>query len=212
MRCVLGLLILLGVAALAGCSTPAAVRFANPMILTVASPGQVEVAARRTLTELRFEVEFPPAAEGRTTTLPLTGASWFEFWREDTRGESQSVEASMHTMRRKVTVVVTPKDQGCQVLVKVDKQRASAPNQGPDNIAEAFSRYHPEESELVRQNELAKSKYKWIDMGRDDVLEQYILERIQLAVGRAGKAPRRAAPAAPAPPPAGEAPAAAPSS
>jgi len=212
MRCVFGMLVLLMAAALVGCSTPSSIRFANPMILTSASPGQVEVAARRTLTELRFEVEYPPAAEGRLTTLPLTGASWFEFWRQDTLGRSQSLEASAHTMRRKVTVAVTPKDRGCQVLVKVDKQRASAPNLGPDNIAEAFSRYHPEESELVRQNELAKTKYKWIDMGRDDVLEQYILERLQLAVGRAGQAPRPAPPTVPAGRPAGGSSSAAPTS
>ena len=212
MRCVLGLLVVLGVAALAGCTRPASVRFVNPMIFTAADPGEVAAAARRTLTELRFQIEYPPAAEGRITTESLTGASWFEFWRKDTRGAWQSLEASAHTTRRKATVAVTRKDKGCQVLVKIEKQRASAPNLGPDNIAEAFSRYHPEESERMRQNELAKTKYKWIDMGRDDALEQDILERIQLAVGRAGQAPRPAAPAAPAPPPAGEAPAAAPSS
>jgi len=215
MRWAVGLLVLLAAVA-AGCTTPSAARFSNPMILTDAAPSQVEVAAERIVTELRFEIERPPTAPGRITTLPLTGASWFEFWRQDTQGAFQSVEASAHTVRRMVTVQVMPKDKGCQVLVKVDKQRLSAPNVMPDNIAEAFSKYNPEDSELVRQNELAPKKYKWVETGRDEILEQYILEHIQLAIGRAGRAPAprtlAPAPAAPAAAPAAPAPADAPAS
>jgi len=213
MRWAVGLLMVLAGAA-AGCTVPAAPRFSNPMVFTNAAPSQVEVAAERIVMELRFEIERPPAGPGRITTLPLTGASWFEFWRRDTRGAYQSVEASAHTVRRLVTVQVTPRDKGCQVLVKVDKQRLSAPNVMPDNIAESFSKYDPQDSELVRQNELSAKKYKWLDSGRDEVLEQYILEHIQLAVGRAGRAPAPrtlapapAAPAAPAGPAAAPAPA-----
>jgi hypothetical protein len=123
---------------------------------------------------------YPEASEGHVTTQPMTGASWFEFWREDTRGQYQVAESSLQTTRRKASVSISPKDAGSQVFVKVVKFRKSAPDQMPQNIGSAFNIHDPEDTDLARQNELAPAEFDWVEMGRDGLLEQHILEQIQV--------------------------------
>ena len=174
--------VLIGLLALvvsAGCSRAPSARYGNPLGFSTADAEKIEFAARRVLAELRFEVEVPEASEGRLATGWLTGASWFEFWRRDTRGTYQTAESSLNTIRRRATITISPKEAGSEVFVKVDKQRRSIPDAAPESISHAFSLYNPEDSDLVRQNELAPEALTWVDAGRDDVLEQYILERIQ---------------------------------
>jgi len=176
--------LLVPVAMVAGCARVPEMRLANPMALTGADPATAEQVARRVLTEMRFPIEHPSARPGLVTTEPLTGDSWFEFWREDTVGSHQVAESSLHTVRRRVSVSVAPKGRGCEVLVRVAKERLSAPGAATDHISGSFSIYEPQDSDLRRQDELADTKYQWIDMGRDEALEQRILNRIQTALGR----------------------------
>lgn len=178
MRRALSLLLLGAAVTAAGCATVASGRFSNPMTFTETDAETVEHVARRVLMELRFGIVYPESSEGRVTTDALTGASWFEFWRKDTIGRVQSLESSLHTIRRRATVSISPKDRGSQVFVKVVKERKSAPGLGPESMAETFNIYGIEDTDLMRQNELAPTTYEWVDMGRDELLEQDILERI----------------------------------
>jgi hypothetical protein len=45
-----------------------------------------------------------------------------------------------------------------------------------------MSLYNPEDTDLMRQDALAETEYEWVDMGRDPLLEEYILERIHAAM------------------------------
>ena len=178
MRPVLSVLLFCAAMTAAGCATVASGRFSNPMTFTETDADTVEHVARRVLRELRFDIEYPESSEGRLATDSLTGASWFEFWRKDTVGAMQRLESSLHTIRRRATVSISPKDGGSQVFVKVIKQRKSAPGLGPETIGQAFNIYDAQDMELVRQSELAPTEYEWLDMGRDELLEQDILQRI----------------------------------
>jgi len=178
MKHALCLLLLCAAMTGSGCATGASGRFSNPMTFAGTDAETVEHVARRVLMELRFDLEYPESSEGRLATDVLTGASWFEFWREDTLGTMQSLESSLHTIRRRATVSISPKDSGSQVFVQVVKQRKSAPGLGPETMAETFNIYGTEDTDLMRQNELAPTLYEWVDMGRDELLEQDILERI----------------------------------
>jgi hypothetical protein len=176
--------LLVPAAMVAGCAGVPEMRVANPMALTDSDPATVEQVARRVLAEMRFDVVYPSARPGLLATGPLTGDSWFEFWRDDTVGSHQVAESSIHTVRRSVSLQVTPKGQGSEVLVRAKKERLSAPGVAPEQVSGSFSLYNPRDSDLQRQDELAETKYKWIDMGRDEALEQRILGRIQAALGR----------------------------
>lgn len=182
MRRVLKRLVLTAALAAAGCATVASGRFANPTTFTDTDADTLEHVARRVLMELRFDVEYPEASEGRLATEALTGASWFEFWRMDTIGTMQSLASSIHTVRRRATVSISPKDGGSQVFIKVVKERKSAPGLGPETMGESFNLYNTEDTDLMRQNELAPTAYEWVPMGRDDLLEQNILERIHVGL------------------------------
>jgi len=169
--------------AMAGCATVATGRFQNPSIFTDTDADTLEAVARRVVMELRFEPIVPEKSKGHIETLPLTGASWFEFWRHDTIGRMQVAEASLHTIRRRATVSVSPKDGGgAQVFVKVVKERKSAPGSMPESIGESFNVFDTEDTHLMRQDTLAETDHEWITLGRDPRLEQYILERIHAAL------------------------------
>ena len=167
----------------AGCTRAPGVRFPNPMPLSSVDVAAVENAARGILRDMRFDLVYPPGKAGLVETEPMTGASWFEFWREDTVGRYQTAESSLHTIRRRVTVTAAPASQGSQVAVKVEKQRMSSPNSAPHHLSAAYNIHRPQNSDLVRQDEMAPQQYQWIDAGRDEALEQRILEQIQLRVG-----------------------------
>lgn len=178
MRPVLSVLLFCAAMTAAGCATVASGRFSNPMTFIETDADTVEHVARRVLMELRFDIEYPESSEGRLATDSLTGASWFEFWRKDTIGTMQRLESSIHTTRRRATVSISPTGGGSQVFVKVVKERKSAAGLTPGAVGETFNIYDAEETELLRQNELAPTSYDWLDMGRDELLEQDILHRI----------------------------------
>jgi len=161
----------------AGCGEAA--RLDNPLLLRGTDAKAAESVACRVLQELQFQIVYPQAIEGQITTHPLTGASWFEFWREDTVGNDQRIEDSLHTTRRRATVTITPTDAGPEVLVQVMKQRLTAPGSGPESIGETYSIYDTKVSDLERRDELEPTTLEWVDKGRDDQLEQRILARLQ---------------------------------
>lgn len=66
-----------------------------------------------TLTLLRAG-DLPPQyvdrSRGLIVSTPTTTGQWFEFWRPDVVGGYETLEASLHTMRRTVTINIEPVD------------------------------------------------------------------------------------------------------
>jgi hypothetical protein len=172
-------LVLAAVLALAAGGCGESMRLDNPLLLRGVNADVTENVARRALEDLRFEIEYPEASEGHIATRGLTGASWFEFWREDTLGTDQRIESSLHTTRRRVTMAITPVAAGSEIFVKVTKERLTAPNTGPESIGETYSLYGFQISKMYERDEIEPTRYKWIDVGRDDLLEQEILARLE---------------------------------
>jgi hypothetical protein len=169
--------------AVVGCARAPEARFPNPITFSDADPAAAEKAVRQVLLNLRFNIEYPSSKPGRLTTEPLTGASWFEFWRHDTIGRFQVAESSLHTTRRRVIVNVAPAAQGSQVSVVVAKERLSSPFVNVESIGGIYNIYDPDDTALARQDDLTQGRYTWADKGRDEALEQYILERMQILLG-----------------------------
>lgn len=175
-------LVLAAMAAAGGCATVPEGRLPNPSVFSDTQVDTAEDVATRVLMELRFEPVIPQKSKGHIETQPLTGASWFEFWRKDTIGRTQVAESSLHTVRRRATVSISPKDGGSQVFVRVFKERASAPGSGPTSFGYSFNIHEVEDTDLMRQDAIEEDEYDWLPMGRDPLLEQYILDRIHLAL------------------------------
>ena len=177
-------------AAAAGCARAPDARYPNPLTFATTDSATIEAVARRVLWDMRFDILYPESREGVLETEPLTGASWFEFWRDDTVGRDQRTEASFYTIRRRVTVEVKPvpgSENGAEAVVKVLKQRLSAPQAAVGQISGGFDIYNPNHSDLTRRDELIGSTHEWIDVGRDEACEQYILQKIQARLGESSK-------------------------
>jgi len=147
--------------------------------MTGTSVATAEKVAQRVLQELRFQIIYPRVSEGRIETGQLTGASWFEFWRDDTVPQERA-ESSFHTVRRRVAVAISPKDAGIEIRVKAMKERLSAPGAGPQSLTESVGVHTTvDKSLLSRWDELAPTSYEWVDEGHEEAREQMILERIR---------------------------------
>lgn len=179
----------------AGCQAPPAPDGPTEMVLHVAD---YEAFVDSTLTLLR-EFDFMPERvdrhSGQIVTAPTTGAQWFEFWRGDVRGPYQSLESSLHTFRRRVSVGIAseggaespnaeqnegePSGAGeYRVTVQVDKSRYSAPERQVTTASGALGIY----SERLPTTEGLRNARSvgehWVPLGRDGPLESYLLSRI----------------------------------
>jgi len=167
----------------AGCARQAA-RRDNPLPAPGLKVPEVTAVARQVLRDMQFDVINPDVAPGRVETHPVIGAQWFEFWRPDTVGPRQHAESTLSTIRRKVTVSVTPTGTGSDVAVAVEKQRLSAPGSESSLVGQTYSLYGVSPTSMYRQDELEPPGGTWLDEGRDAELEQVILSRIYDRLGR----------------------------
>jgi len=190
-----------------GCQTAAPPSNSVPRLVRVADR---DAFFNETLTLLR-EKDFPPRRVDREGGVavagPTTSGQWFEFWRSDSRGPRQSLESSLHTIRRTVTVklaadsAASSSDRGgtYQLSVEVEKERYSAPERQlttPIGALAIYSDKLPTEEGLRAARTYGEH---WVPIGRDPLLEEYLLEQITERAGvvDAGNAPM-VSPAAPA--------------
>lgn len=143
-----------------------------------------------------FEVERPPRSAERIDTVPLTSSHFTEFWRPDVRTHQDRVESALHTMQRTVTVymrkaVGSPDEErspaagasespgGLAIEVVVRKERLSMPT-GIDatGVSEMYSVFSGRVKTLEDYEERYGVGTRWVDYGRDEALEQYVLKRI----------------------------------
>lgn len=106
---------LVGLAALLpGCQAPAQPTGPTQIVLRIPD---YDAFVDGTLSVLR-RYEFPPdhadRLRGVIVSKPSTSGQWFEPWRVDSRGAYQLFEASIHTMRRVVSVQVEPLDAAAE--------------------------------------------------------------------------------------------------
>ncbi|MCG3128351.1 MAG: hypothetical protein CHACPFDD_03235 [Phycisphaerae bacterium] len=152
------------------------------------------------LTLLR-EFDFVPLhvdrAAGEITTLPATSAQWFEFWRGDVVGGYQSLEASLHTIRRKVVISARHDDEGdaddYRVAITVEKFRYSAPDRQVTTPSGALAIYSDRIPTTEGLKKSATRGEHWVELGRDGLLEARLLARLRrLAAAPAATQPTSA--------------------
>jgi len=154
------------------------------------------------------QFEFPPErvdrARGMIVTGPATSGQWFEPWRVDSQGPYQVLESSLHTLRRAVTVQITPLDEApatqptvtdviseewdrepdlwqvprYRVAVQVDKERYAAPPRQITTTSGALSIYSTRIPTTEGVRGRASRSDEWVALGRDPLLEAFLLERL----------------------------------
>ncbi|MDK1030536.1 MAG: hypothetical protein QGD94_00855 [Planctomycetia bacterium] len=161
-----------------GCGQPAKA-ILNPMPVGEKSVKEVESVATDVMLDLGFEVERPRRSVGRVDALPLVSASIFEFWRRDTVGLKERMASTIHTIRRRAQILVSPDNGGVKVFVQVKKERKTAAGREVLTVSDTYSLYRRDKSGLTRDEKRGDAGVEWEDLGRDEALEQIILRRIR---------------------------------
>jgi hypothetical protein len=209
MRAALGTALLVCAAfLLSGCHAPAQPAGPSEIVLHVPDYDEFFDAS---MSLLRL-YDFPPDRVDRTRGLivshPTTSGQFFEWWRVDARGPYQVAEASLHTMRRIVTVNIEPAsgqaatgvpvvvetgkmpippDSGdlYRLRVQVDKSRYTAPERQVTTTSGILVMYSGRIPTVEGERGPASRFAQWVPLGRDPLLEQFLVERLSKAAAEA---------------------------
>lgn len=116
--------------------------------------------------------------EGRIDTFPKVGSTVFEPWKEDSTWGSERWLATFQSIRRRAIVRVIPTSGGYLIDVVVNKELEDLDK--PENATAGGSTLRHDGT--LNRREGTAGRYSttlgWINKGRDESLEQLILERI----------------------------------
>jgi hypothetical protein len=162
--------------------------YQNPLLLASTDYERVwEIVADVIDDEFRIEREMPVRqmggvwTEGRLETYPLVGSTLLEPWRHDAANLDEKLEGTLQTIRRRAVVRVIPAQAGQWVEVVVFKELEDArPLQSA--AGGATFQYAPSLTRIETPVAEQPTNRGWIPLGRDTVLEQYLLGKIQARV------------------------------
>ncbi|MFQ6048761.1 MAG: hypothetical protein ACE5K7_05295, partial [Phycisphaerae bacterium] len=138
----------------------------------------------QTALEVLRRYDFRPDRQDRRagiiTTHPTTSQQWFEFWRRDAIGPYQFAEASLHTIRRQVTVRIQRGGEptACRLGVQVDTYRYSAPERQVTTASGALQIFGEKLPTAQGQLQPRAVGQHWVPLGRDPLLEAELVKRI----------------------------------
>ena len=118
--------------------------------------------------------------EGSFESQWQTAATVFEPWKNDSVGAFNRWQSTLQTLRRRATVRVIPAAGGYEVGVRVTKQLEDLPR--PERASSGAASLRNDASlALDRLNRVDRvlSSARWIDIGRDEPLEQEMLRSFQ---------------------------------
>ncbi len=172
-------LALVALAATLGCHRP--VRPDDATIAVIGGGDDLTDVWNSTLSVLQkfdFQPDRQDRATGVITTHRTTSMQWHEFWRQDAATAHDILCASMHTIQRSVTVRFN-RDAETTVEVQVDVYRLATPETqitSASSVMHGFSGALPTvEGKMIQPGE---SPERWVNLGRDGILEGRILQRI----------------------------------
>ncbi|MBM4104583.1 MAG: hypothetical protein FJ263_11175 [Planctomycetes bacterium] len=180
-----GFLLIMGViAAWAGGCTRVKMVQAQPVCIEAVSQDNLMRACEKMLVSMQFQIEKYDEENGVIRTRPLRGKQFFEFWRSDNASGFDAAESNLQSLQR--TAELTFETQASRVCVTcvVDTRRLSVPEEPIRSYYEAASLYTGSGLSRQRLNikERERGEIRWIDLGRDEALEQKLLTEIQRLV------------------------------
>jgi hypothetical protein len=165
----------------AGCSPQKQAVSDEPLCLPNTPPLELMGTAQVVLTKMHFEVEKYDTDALYIRTRPLSGAQFFELWKQDNASASSAVESNLYSLRRIVELECIQENSETRMKCTVQVLRLSMPEK-PIEGAGRMPRMHTESTSSYQTLEVGRQKgtqVEWIDAGRDYDLERKILGRIQ---------------------------------
>jgi hypothetical protein len=138
--------------------------------------------AEDVLVKMHFTIDKADPNTGFMRTRPLSGAQFFEFWREDNVGRENAALANLHTIRRVVELNVSPDEEKLCIGCDAQVYRLSLPQRESTSRALApgmfsGSSYSLQVLQLRRPEQGQQAA--WVNLGRDEELTTRILKRIE---------------------------------
>lgn len=156
--------------------------YANPVLIQIGDPQCAWEAVVDVIDDyFKIEKEEPvrqigdTLTEGRIETFYQVSPTILEPWRRDTAGEYERLENTLQTMRRKAIIRVLPAEGGHWVDVAVFKELEDLRSPEHASAGSATFRYDSSFTRVVNPTAGNAPTERWIDKGRDPVLEQRII-------------------------------------
>lgn len=166
---------------LAGCSQSQQVVSSQPECLPQVSLDQTMQTARTVLQKMHFSIEkYDPDAR-YIRTRPLSGAQFFEVWRQDNASAYTAARSNLQTLRRIVEIQATPYLTRTCLECRVYLQKLSLPEEpvrGTKKLAGTYTDSSTSEQSLQLDRDRLE-KMEWLPASRDEALEMEILTRIR---------------------------------
>jgi hypothetical protein len=175
------LFIMIACVSFSGCASQQQVVSDDPVCLPNTPTDQAMQAAQAVLLKMQFEIEKYDTDARYIRTRPLSGAQFFEVWKQDNASASAAAQANLYSLRRIVELECTPQETTTCVQCRVRVLRLSIP-EAPIEGAGRMGGIHTESSTRYQTLEVDRDKQlqiEWIEAGPDHDLERKILERIQ---------------------------------
>ncbi|MBN1127237.1 MAG: hypothetical protein JXA82_19710 [Sedimentisphaerales bacterium] len=165
---------------LSGCVEEQRQMSSTPLTITTMQKAPAMEVAQGILRDMQFDVEKFDVDRGMIRTRPLSGAQFFEFWRQDNATPLATAESSLHSLRRTVELLFTTESDEVIITCTIQVKRLSIPEMEIAGMTQAASLYTHSDASLqqLRLNAEQARNMAWIDLGRDPALERRILTRI----------------------------------
>ncbi|MFA6185818.1 MAG: hypothetical protein WC770_01215 [Phycisphaerae bacterium] len=153
----------------------------KPICLTGMDANSVMLEAEKALIRMDFVIEKFDVDSGIVRTKPLAGGQFLEVWRQDNRGGYNSGMANLHSIQRTAELRFSENNGQMCINCNVKLERLSIPEKEIDSSARAYAMFSEsrEGNQTLRLNEEQKSKMDWVNLGRDNSLEAYILKKVE---------------------------------
>lgn len=138
-------------------------------------------AVLEVLRDHNFEPDRQDMRFGIITTEATISGQFFEFWRADAQSWYQWAESSVHTIRRSVIARFDRQDgsKGSYVLtLEVKVQRKFMPQRQITTAGQALHMFGEKLPIYTGERIEADQGVRWVELGSDQLLEQYLLDRI----------------------------------
>lgn len=167
----------------AGCHRPVMPAGLSTMHLQLDRPEHIDrvwEAARDAVRDVGFKASVVDRSSGRFTTDALLSPHFFEFWRRDARTAYDRLESTIAPIRRKVEVSITPADEptAATLTVTVTRERLSSPDRQFNESVAIFQFFGHVLPRADTGQPITPQQDRWVEIGRDPALEQYLIRRI----------------------------------
>lgn len=161
----------------------------KPICLAGADVNSVMLEVEKALIRMNFVIEKYDVDSGIVRTRPLAGGQFFEVWRQDNRGGYNKGMADLHSIQRTAELKFLENSGQICINCNVKLERLSIPEKEIDSSARAYAMFSEskEENQTLKLNKQQKEKMDWVNLGRDNSLEDYILKKVEKRLNKLNK-------------------------